>query len=238
MRFARIARGAMGSHPTHSGQKGNHMLKCYMCDRDKVDKEHVPPKCLFPEEKDLPAGVDLRKNLMRVPSCAEHNLRKSGEDQYFLTLLASCELINEVGKEHYRRKIRRQNARNPSIVYRFRDRSVDIDGRLGVKAEIRRLDSYVEQLAHALYFAHFGIRWHGDLRWIPEFLSRTLDADPTAEYARLASIEEIDQLFKEIPYHGDNPEVFAYQVLGSSAQCSIRLHFYGGCKIYLEFSAL
>jgi len=133
------------------------MSKCYMCDQTAVGDEHVPPRCLFPKAKDLPNGVDLRKDLITVLSCADHNSEKSREDQYFLNVITSCESINEVGREHYRRQIRRQNERNPSIIARFADRTVEIDDRIAHKIEIDRLDSFVEHLAYALYFAISGI---------------------------------------------------------------------------------
>jgi len=212
------------------------MSKCYMCDQTAVGDEHVPPRCLFPKAKDLPNGVDLRKDLITVLSCADHNSEKSREDQYFLNVITSCESINEVGREHYRRQIRRQNERNPSIIARFADRTVEIDDRIAHKIEIDRLDSFVEHLAYALYFAHFGNRWHGDLEWVPEFLSRIADPTPEAEHARLAVIEKSNLEFRDVPYHGANPQVFAYQVLGTKEQCKMRLHFYEGCKILLIFS--
>ena len=55
---------------------------CYMCTSAATSVEHVPPRCLFPEQKDLPIGVDLRKQLITVPSCDIHNSRKSKDDEY------------------------------------------------------------------------------------------------------------------------------------------------------------
>lgn len=141
-----------------------------------------------------------------------------------------------MGREHYRRKIRRQNELNPSILARFADRAIEIDSRLAYKVEIDRLDSFAEHLACALYFAHFGNRWDGDLEWVPEFLSRVTDLDPEAELARLALIEESNLEFRDVPYVGANPQVFAYQVRGTKKQCKMRLHFYDGCRIILIFS--
>ena len=212
------------------------MSECYMCDRTAAGVEHVPPRCLFPKCKDLPIGVNLRKNLITVPSCKVHNSEKSCEDQYFLNVITGCEIINEVGREHYRRQIRRQNERNQSILARFADRAIEIDNRFAHKVEIDRLDSFVEHLGCALYFAHFGSKWHGDLEWVPEFLSRITDPDPEAEPARLAVVEESNHKFKDVPYHGANPQVFAYQVLGTKEQGTMRLHFYEGCRILLIFS--
>lgn len=45
-----------------------------MCESEGITKEHAPPKCIFPESKDLTdKSMDLRKNLIKVPTCVEHN---------------------------------------------------------------------------------------------------------------------------------------------------------------------
>lgn len=211
------------------------MSKCYMCDQTVVGVEHVPPRCLFPKAKDLPNGLDLRKNLITVPSCADHNSEKSREDQYFLNVITSLESINDVGREHYSRQIRRQNERNPSILARFADRAVYIDKRFAHKVEIDRLDLFVEHFAYALYFAHFGNRWGGNLGWVPEFLSREPDIE--AEHTRFAIIKESNREFKDVPHKGAHHQVFIYQVLETKARCKMRLHFYEGCRILLFFSS-
>ena len=89
---------------------------CYMCDATATSKEHVPPKCLFPEEKDLAVGISLRKNLLKVPSCDSHNSQKSHDDEYFLYILSTSFQINEIGMNHYLTKVRRAAKRNPSIL--------------------------------------------------------------------------------------------------------------------------
>ena len=168
-----------------------------------------------------------------MPSFAEHNSEKSTEDQYFFNVLAACEQINEVGREHYRRQVRRQFTRNPSILSRFADRSIEIGDRLGFKVEIDRLDVFVGQLGRALYYAHFGRKWCEDLGWFPEFLSRAIA--PEAEALRLAAIDEIDLEFKDALVHGANSKVFVYQVIDTKIHCKMRLHFYEGCRILLTF---
>lgn len=60
---------------------------CYMCEATATSVEHVPPRCLFPEQKDLPSGVNLRKQLITVPSCEAHNTSKSKDDEYLLYAL-------------------------------------------------------------------------------------------------------------------------------------------------------
>lgn len=213
------------------------VTKCYMCDQIAVSDEHVPPRCIFPKAKDLPVGVDFRKDLITVPSCTDHNSEKSREDQYFLNVIAGSDLINEVGREHYRRQIRRQNERNQSILARFAKRAIEVGKRLAHKVEIDRLDSFVKHLGCGLYFAQFGKRWQGELGWFPEFLSRITDTDLKAERLRFAVIEVNNLEFENVPFCGANPKVFAYQVLGTMKQCKMRLHFYEGCRILLVFSA-
>jgi len=90
------------------------MEHCYICNEPKVSDEHIPPQCLFPDSKDLPAGLDLRKNLITVPSCAEHNLRKSGDDEYLLFVLVANLNVNTVGLNQWRTKIRRAMIKRPS----------------------------------------------------------------------------------------------------------------------------
>jgi len=62
---------------------------CYMCDALATTKEHIPPKALFLKQKDLLREFSLRKELITVPSCEEHNNNKSKDDEYFVYLLAS-----------------------------------------------------------------------------------------------------------------------------------------------------
>lgn len=41
---------------------------CYWCGKPAVSMEHVPPKCIFPEEKDIRGIYEgiFRKNLIKV----------------------------------------------------------------------------------------------------------------------------------------------------------------------------
>ena len=42
---------------------------CYMCDEIATSKEHVPPKCIFPEKKDI--GED---NFLRRYVCSSYSV--------------------------------------------------------------------------------------------------------------------------------------------------------------------
>ncbi len=212
------------------------MASCYMCDNLAVSVEHVPPRCLFPKQKDLPSGIDLRQELLTVPACARHNMEKSREDEYFLNVIVGFEGVNAVGREHYRRQVRRQYARNSSLLSRFKSRSIDVGDKLAHRVEIERLDNFTEQLARGLYFSHFGHQWQGRLGWFPEFLSRITESDSIHESIRLSTIARNDEMFSPILFLGSNRSVFTYQVVGNAQECEMRLHFYGAVRILLAFS--
>lgn len=54
-----------------------------MCDQPATSREHVPPACLFPEEKDIRTSL-FRNNLITVPSCDLHNSKKSTDDEFLM----------------------------------------------------------------------------------------------------------------------------------------------------------
>ena len=94
-------------------------MTCYMCEKLETGVEHVPPRCLFPKQKDLPAGVDLRKQLITVPACDEHNTCKSQDDEYLLYLLVINLPANETAKNQFFTKIMRSIQLNPGLIKRF-----------------------------------------------------------------------------------------------------------------------
>ncbi len=79
---------------------------CYMCDAVAISREHVPPKCIFPELKDLP-DKDFRKSLITVPSCYEHNSKKSKDDEFLMVSLAGIFGNNSIGFKHKFSKVDR-----------------------------------------------------------------------------------------------------------------------------------
>src|ERR1700675_925028 len=84
---------------------------CYYCGRPATSAEHVPPRCVFPERKDA-FGADWRKNLITVPSCDEHNLRKSKEDEFLMACITPVVGTNGAGYVQTRTKLRRAITRS------------------------------------------------------------------------------------------------------------------------------
>src|SRR6056297_1597568 len=89
--------------------------RCYFCGKPATSSEHVPPKCIFPEQKDLP-DEDYRKNLITVPSCDKHNAAKSRDDEFLMACLAPVVGNNGAGFLHMNTKLSRSYARNPHLL--------------------------------------------------------------------------------------------------------------------------
>lgn len=224
---------------------------CYMCNKPAKGVEHVPPRCLFPEKKDLPEGIDLRKQLITVPACDEHNTSKSQDDEYLLYLLVINLPANEIAKNQFLTKIMRSMERNPGLIKKIMANPhpvIAVDKETGeahhtvaVKIDDARLDSALDHIARALYLYHYKAQWLGNVRTQPDFLLASLDPEEGQEQNKLGEnmVAAADQLFADKEFHGANPDVFKYQVLEGSENVHMimRLHFYNGCRVSVFFGA-
>lgn len=219
---------------------------CYMCESTATSYEHVPPKCIFPERKDLPPGVDYRKGLFKVPSCDVHNLQKSRDDEYLLYILGGCFQINDVGLNQYKSKIRRAIKRNSSVLARIASTAATCqipDRNSGArvtsiahKVDENRFNCIIDRLSRALYFHHFREKWMWAVKYQAEFLFPSTDAADPAVARCNAISASADVWFEKSPYHGANPVAFHYQALDDPRSRKMRLHFYEGCKVLLLFN--
>lgn len=217
---------------------------CYMCDAIATSVEHVPPKCLFPEQKDLPPGVDLRKQLITVPACEEHNTHKSRNDEYLLYVLVMSIPANEVAKNQFLTKIVRAINKNSKLIDQFlsEQKSVvvedtetsKVDRTIAVKVDKERLENELVDLSRALYFHHFSNKWLGSIHVYPNFM---LELQPENAREINEPIENMDKLsnlmFENVSFHGENPDVFKYQIVDGGDICHkfIRLYFYNGNRV-------
>lgn len=224
-------------------------MVCYMCDKNATGMEHVPPRCLFPEQKDLPVGVDLRKQLITVPACDEHNTAKSRDDEYLLNILVINLPANEVAKNHFATKMMRVVQRNPRLMKQIMGDAhpvVVVDNESGktyhtvaVNIDNARLNAALDHIARALYFYHFGEQWRGEVKTQPDFLLASLDLENAHVLNEPGEKMEAaaNQIFSKAEYFGENPDVFKYQVVHGGEQASklMRLHFYNGCRVSVFF---
>ena len=216
---------------------------CYMCDEPGTTVEHVPPKCLFPEGKDLATGVNLRNRLITVPSCKKHNTRFSRDDEFLMYVLVINLPANDTAFHHFQTKILRAMRHNPSLmkrllanthrVYVKRPSDKILVPSLAYDIDTSRFSGALEKIARGIYFHHFYKRWQGDIQVRPEFLV-SLDQPDSIQTNDLTQTiaSASDMLFAGSPSYGANPSVFRYQVydLLGAAPLMMRFRFYGeGC---------
>jgi predicted RNA-binding protein len=209
---------------------------CYMCSAPSTGMEHAPPQCFFPEQKDLPPGVDLRKNLIKVPSCDKHNMQKSKEDEYLLFVVISHYENNKAAARQFITKILRAIARRPSLkaFYTATMRDIVWNGipTQEYKPDWTRFTNGMKCIARALYFKHHKRQWSGPILiespgfMMHEGAREILDARKGLAYG-------CDVLFEAEPRYGDNPEVFFYQVNEDLVRnCVImRMTFFEGLQV-------
>jgi hypothetical protein len=223
---------------------------CYMCDAIATSVEHVPPRCLFPEQKDLPNGLDLRKHLITVPSCDVHNMSKSKDDEYLLYALSMNMPNNRTASGHFSTKVLRAIKRSPSVIRKFTEKPIPVKVEdtqtgtvyetLALRVERRRLEKTLGMIGRALYFHHFRTSWKGSVCAYPNFLLALTEPnapelnEPMEKMAALA-----EKAFFNEPLYGENQDVFSYQVAAGPGQPPLEtimlLRFYEGSRVTLLF---
>jgi hypothetical protein len=192
--------------------------KCYFCGRPSTSAEHVPPKCLFPEQKDM-GGEDYRKNLITVPSCDKHNTQQSKDDEFLMACLAPVFGNNGTAFIHTNTKLARAGARNPHLINKaiLRARKVNVVGPDGTsfptlvgQPDMPRLCRVLRTVARGLYFHAKGKRFKGQVTVIPSFLK--YPQGDTMSVIQVLSQRLIDQERDGWEMHGENPQIFTYQI--------------------------
>lgn len=212
---------------------------CYFCGEPATSEEHVPPRAIFPKPKDSPDGKDYRRNLLKVPSCDEHNSAKSKDDEYLLYVLALCLPSNEVGQNQFLTKVQRAAQRKPALLQslmlefenvQIHDTENDTwEKSIAIRPNEERLVNQFTHISKAIYYVETGERWPGTVSVLIEFLLSLTNVD------RNARLEEVVRLTTEFlakaSHEGDNKEVFSYQFVENNGRAMLRLHFYGNSRV-------
>ena len=136
-----------------------------MCEKPATSREHVPPSCFFPEFKDL--GADYRRNLITVPSCDDHNLKKSMDDEYILAVVAFHWRNNQIAYKQSTTKIKRALGYSKKYYDLFfgegKHTFLVLDGQRLVTStvNIERVNDGFEKIARGVYFRHFHEKFLG-----------------------------------------------------------------------------
>ncbi|GAA4469530.1 hypothetical protein [Novipirellula rosea] len=216
---------------------------CYMCEQVSTSQEHVPPKCLFPESKDVDG--DYRTQLITVPSCDQHNTAKSSEDEFLLVSLAGIIGNNSIGYKHKFTKVNRAIYRTS---FKLLERTM-IDPRLEwiefgpnqfidviwSTPDYERLHNCFDHIARELYFDQFGERFDGSTRTILGYTS--IRDHNAAEFQRFIH-DKVAQELEGTPRHGSNPDIFTYQFTDADqfGLFVVHLQFYGRIDVYVGYN--
>jgi hypothetical protein len=219
-----------------------------MCDDLATTKEHVPPKCLFPEKKDLKdISLDLRKALIKVPSCVNHNCKKSGDDEYLFNILSMTIQTGKYGLLNFESKIIRSWTRKDRIpklkekllstarTVKIKDSaSEDIYETLEITVDRERLKEVLKCCALGLYYYEFGKRYKGLIYSIPLF-SPIHDKNWIEQQNQME--DYYSNKFKNIKRKDDNPEIFQYAFYQDNFNnmLVVQMWFYEECKVISFF---
>jgi hypothetical protein len=187
---------------------------CYMCSAAETSREHAPPQCLFPEESDI--GRDLRRNLITVPSCDEHNSKKSADDEFLrAVILLSAVGSNEIARHHFLGKFLRGASRNRATYSNFfTDQGKVASGtQRALRLERSRFDKCIDHVVRALYFHSFRVKWELPLVVVsPNFYS-VIAEDQAVPHTPTKQAIELSRVFLgSEPILGENPDVFKYRL--------------------------
>ena len=213
---------------------------CYMCDVPATSREHVPPRCLFPESKDIDG--DYRQNLLTVPSCDEHNSGKSADDEFLMVSLAGIIGNNSIGYSHKFSKVNRAIYRSSFsllnqalanqkwyLIEFGPNKFIDV---VWGTPDYDRLLRCFDRVARGVHMSHFGRKFSGETRTILGYVP--CDSPNAGEFQRFIRDKVATEL-KGKPRLGDNPEVFNFQFTDPDqfGLYLVHLQFYGGLDVYV-----
>jgi len=208
-----------------------------MCDAKATGKEHVPPKCLFPEEKDMP-GTRFRENPIKVPSCDAHNTAKSKDDEYLLFILSGHFENNAVAASQIVTKILRALQRRPHLnaIYTRKTKAVFLgtEETMAFQFDHRRINSALDHVTRGLYYQEFKQKWdkritiHSPAMIVMEGENADFVNHGTQYMAALTA-----KVFHDMPKNGAHPDVFWYQINAEpeNARLVVRMCFYQGVEV-------
>lgn len=219
---------------------------CYWCGAPATSREHVPPKCLFPESKDFKDLIqkDFRKNLITVPSCDAHNLRKSNDDEYLMICLASRAGNNVEAYYHTYTKVRRARERNPSIIDVESETVIETTNTKfpvqWVNVDTFRLQHSFEAIARALYFTEFGKQFEGKCQIVSRLFFHPDATKSTQFNIRACEMIELEMPSWKTEPKGENPEIFTYQFSPEDPMKvrTLCLAFYEKTRVYVILSRM
>jgi len=132
----------------------NSKSKCYFCGGLTSSRDHVPPKCIFPEPR--------TPDLITVPSCDKHNMEYSKDDEYFQWFITTASSYSSSAMKIIDKKVVKAFRRNPAYYRKIMSNliKVDIVTKSGLyikttnafKYDTNRIKQIVEKIIRGLYY--------------------------------------------------------------------------------------
>lgn len=211
---------------------------CYKCGAPATSKEHVPPLCLFPEEKDIKTSI-FRNNLTTVPSCDLHNSKKSMDDEFLMAVLAGIVGNNVIGFFHNMTKVKRALERKGGDMAHVFQQGTDKNTRSPVEVMLNgsnfsRIKSCFEYIAYGLYYHKYGYRFEGECKIVLDFVRYE---DERMEKYRQVCRKRWEHEQNKPDGEGNNPEIFRYEFYPPDRDGLIALifTFYEGATVFIVF---
>lgn len=232
-------------------KKLKHMT-CYCCDAPAVSREHAPARAFFPTKEYLPEGAsDLRKNLIRVPSCELHNGFKSDEDEYYACIIAMFtdgSSASSLFAKKWLNVLRDKAPMLEKIEAKIHKPVILPNGEKSLSFAFPKddFDDYFIMMTKALYFHDFGkkIKDSKDSdSWdvYPLFVTnKNFKQHKRTQLIKLAG-EKLQELStpKEghlfVKVNGENKDVFWYQKIDTGKNLYYRYMFYGVSEIIVTY---
>jgi hypothetical protein len=215
--------------------------KCYMCDSVATTKEHVPPRCIFPEAKDV--GQSFNENLITVPSCEEHNLSKSKDDEFLMACLPGIVGNNVYGYLQMKTKVNRAlNRKHKGFIERIIKDAEQIDFKtetghffpiLAGSPDIMRLKKCIDHVVYGLYYHEFGKRLRGEIQMLFGFINY---ADKNTNGIKDLVKEQFKIEWQKLEMKGSNPKIFYYQLIprDNFGLIGLKMTFFEGADIFIS----
>lgn len=188
--------------------------------------------------------MDLRKDLITVPSCDAHNAQKTTDDEFLLICLAGNVQNNVIGYVQTKTKVARalsrkrkdfmnEVIRNAEQLVIKSDDGTEFPVYKGAPNHQRLWDCF-EHIAYGLYFHTQGSVFKGECRTLIGFLHYHEDYLNKVNELTLARFEEET---KNVPWIGANQAVFKYKFapVDDHGLVSMRMIFYGGTDVFTVF---
>lgn len=181
---------------------------CYWCGKPATTREHVPPRCFFPDRFECD-GKTITANwerLITVPACPQHNNSKSSLDDYLrMHIVPFAKPENRYAASLNKGKILRAWRRSHHLL-----KIKSFDGDVIVfDADDQRLGYAVDSITRALFFHEFKSCFEGTCYvHIGHYSAGSAQYGPNTE-AISAIMRERSQWNTKVK--GEYPEVFQYQ---------------------------